>query len=321
MTVVFDSDTVAPHERAAAVAAAVQETSVPSHVVLDGPDERVHATFDVWRFGEASVVRASTSGIQLIRTPKQVRASPAPVLAVAVQQAGDGRYEQGGVQRVLRPGDLHVMDLNAPYDFGWRGDGASTCLQVPLDQLGLPADLIGQAAARVRDSPHYRLVAGHIAQLTADADALSADPAAALSGCASIELIRGLLLSAGADDGNGSVVPSDVLLSRIRAYVRRNLADPELGADQIAKAHNMSVRQLYKICANTEYRLEQWIIGQRLEQVRGELARPDQKHRTIAMIARRWGFRDPSHFARRFRAAYGLSPREWRRTASGRDEP
>ncbi|WP_281874865.1 helix-turn-helix domain-containing protein [Nocardia sputorum] len=321
MTVVFDSDTIAPHERAEAVAAAVQQASVPSHVVLDGPDECVHARFDVWRFGEVSVLRARTSGIQLIRTPKQVRTSPAPVLAIAVRQAGDGRYEQGGVQRVVRPGELHVVDLNAPFDFRRHGDGASTCLHVPLDQLGLPAELISQAAAVVRDSPHYRLVANHIVQLTAEADALSADPAAASSGCASIELIRGLLLSAASDDANGSVVPSDIQLSRIRAYVRRNLADPELGPEQIARAHNMSVRQLYKICANAEYRLEQWIIGQRLERVRGDLARPDQKHRTIAVIARRWGFRDPSHFARRFRAAYGLSPREWRGTVLAVDEP
>ncbi|MGY1946721.1 helix-turn-helix domain-containing protein [Nocardia asiatica] len=321
MTVVFNTDTIAPHERVDAVSTAMQEASVPSHVVLDGPDEQVHATFDVWQFGDASVFRARTSGIQLIRTLEQVRSSPAPVLAIAVQQAGDGHYEQGGVHRVVRPGELHVMDLNAPYDFSWHGDGASTCLHVPLDQLGLPADLISQAATRVQDSPHYRLVAGHIAQLTADADALSADPAAALSGCASIELIRGLLLSAGSDDGNSSVVPADILLSRIRAYVRRNLADPDLGAEQIAKAHNMSVRQLYKVCANAEYSLEQWIISQRLEQVRGDLAQQKQKHRTIAMIARRWGFRDPSHFARRFRAAYGVSPREWRRLARTADEP
>jgi len=31
--------------------------------------------------------------------------------------------------------------------------------------------------------------------------------------------------------------------------------------------------------------------------------------------ARRWGFVDPTHFGRRFRAAYGLSPGEWRRAA------
>ncbi|MEU4342852.1 AraC family transcriptional regulator [Nocardia sp. NPDC023852] len=48
---------------------------------------------------------------------------------------------------------------------------------------------------------------------------------------------------------------------------------------------------------------------------------PDHMHRTIAMIMRRWGFRDPSYFARRFRAAYGLSPREWRRVATAEGEP
>ncbi|MGW7792673.1 helix-turn-helix domain-containing protein [Streptomyces tricolor] len=39
----------------------------------------------------------------------------------------------------------------------------------------------------------------------------------------------------------------------------------------------------------------------------------------------RCGFPGPSHFARRFRAAYGLTPREWRRQAGsepgGRPEP
>ena len=32
----------------------------------------------------------------------------------------------------------------------------------------------------------------------------------------------------------------------------------------------------------------------------------------LASIARHWGFTDPSSFARVFRAAYGMSPREWR---------
>ncbi|WP_454199804.1 AraC family transcriptional regulator [Nocardia sp. Marseille-Q1738] len=41
----------------------------------------------------------------------------------------------------------------------------------------------------------------------------------------------------------------------------------------------------------------------------------------MSTIARRWGFRDPYHFARRLRAAYGLSPREWRRITPAADEP
>lgn len=48
-----------------------------------------------------------------------------------------------------------------------------------------------------------------------------------------------------------------------------------------------------------------------------ELLRRESRHRSIAAIARSWGFRDPSHFARRFLAAYGVTPKEWRRRQGG----
>ncbi|WP_307853105.1 helix-turn-helix domain-containing protein [Kitasatospora sp. RG8] len=37
----------------------------------------------------------------------------------------------------------------------------------------------------------------------------------------------------------------------------------------------------------------------------------------MAAVAGRWGFASASHFSRAFRAAYGVSPREWQ-AASGR---
>ena len=35
-----------------------------------------------------------------------------------------------------------------------------------------------------------------------------------------------------------------------------------------------------------------------------------------AMVARNWGFTDPTHFTRRFRSAYGLTPSELRRLST-----
>jgi AraC-like DNA-binding protein len=77
----------------------------------------------------------------------------------------------------------------------------------------------------------------------------------------------------------------------------------------------VSVRQLYKACAGAGVRLEQWVIEQRLEAARAELAAPSGRWRSVAATARACGFADPSHFARRFRAAYGLTPRDWQRSA------
>ena len=53
----------------------------------------------------------------------------------------------------------------------------------------------------------------------------------------------------------------------------------------------------------------------RLEWTARERAHGDQPLATLAAPA---GFADPSHFARRFRLAYGLSPREWQRESARR---
>lgn len=165
-------------------------------------------------------------------------------------------------------------------------------------------------------------MSSHIALLTDIADDVVADPARRETDSASVELVRALLVSAaGTGGGDGAVVPADTLLTQIRAYIRSNLADPGLGPEMIARAHNVSVRYLYKLCASADFRLEQWIIRERLERVRAELARPENSRRSIAAIANRWGFRDSSHFARRFRMAFGVAAREWRHAAPARQRP
>jgi AraC-like DNA-binding protein len=48
----------------------------------------------------------------------------------------------------------------------------------------------------------------------------------------------------------------------------------------------------------------------RLEGARTDLGSPAGRHRTIASVARAWGFSDPSFFSSRFRRRYGVTPRQ-----------
>ena len=109
---------------------------------------------------------------------------------------------------------------------------------------------------------------------------------------------------------------ADTLLTRVKAYVLQHLSDPALTPERIAHAHSVSVRQLYKACAAGGIGLEQWIIEQRLEAARSELRTPAGRRRSVAATARACGFRDASHFTRRFRASYGLTPRDWQQLAT-----
>ena len=131
----------------------------------------------------------------------------------------------------------------------------------------------------------------------------------------SVELVRALITTHLDATALGKEPLQATLQLRIMEYVRARLGDPGLNAVQIAAEHHISVRHLYNVLAAGGISLGDWIRKQRLEGCREDLARPGLRSLTIATVSRRWGFTDPSSFGRVFRAAYGLSPREWRSLA------
>ena len=304
-------------ERVDAFRAAMGQASVPCRIEHLAPSDRIRARMDLWMFGRANLFTADSSGFRLVRTPKHVRMEAPAVVAIAVQPHGQGRFTQFGRDQLVGAGDLMLSDLTAPYSFSWEGTGGSRAFQVPYEQLAVPVDVVRRAAARLPASPLYDLVLRHMRRLVRSADELAADPAAAILGTATTELLRALLVSAAADERLLPPVLADTLLTRATTYVQQHLRDPELTPERIAAAHSVSVRQLYTAFAAAGISLEQWIIGQRLEVARAELRTPAGRRRAVAATARACGFRDASHFSRRFRAAYGLSPRDWQHTADG----
>jgi AraC-like DNA-binding protein len=63
--------------------------------------------------------------------------------------------------------------------------------------------------------------------------------------------------------------------------------------------------------------VSEWIRRARLERCRRDLADPALAGETILALATRWGMPDGAHFSRLFRAAHGMSPREFRALGSG----
>ncbi|MDG9672500.1 helix-turn-helix domain-containing protein [Micromonospora sp. DH14] len=316
MGYVLDTSDLPAVDRVEAIHAAMMYASAPCHVLHEDPHGEVHARMEVWDLGNANIFTHRSSGIRLLRTARLARQDGMPVIALSVQRRADGRIEQHGRQRVVPPGELLVVDLSGAYDFSWSGDGAAGCLQIPYDQLGLPLDVVRRAAFEVAASPLYRLVTGHIAQLTADPAGITDDAASATVAAASIDLARALLVSAARSGRHARQVFAETLLTRVRTYVRTHLADPNLTPAAIAAVHGVSVRQLYKLFADANLSLEQWVIDERLQRVRHELTQPNRRHVPIGAIAHGWGFRDPTHFTRRFKARYGVTPSQWRRSSA-----
>src|SRR5262249_52527381 len=105
-----------------------------------------------------------------------------------------------------------------------------------------------------------------------------------------------------------------------QVYLRRHLADPSLSPAIAARALHVSTRYLHALFEPTEESVMRWVLRERLERCRADLADPGRRELSITAIAFGWGFGDFTHFGRAFRAAFGMSPRDWRQAAAARAE-
>jgi AraC-like DNA-binding protein len=314
MVTLLDTDLLPASERSPAQVAARLEAAMMSRVRFTGPRGPSRARLDAWDLGGVSVLRADLPGdLVLTRSARLAREDSAPTVSFAVQELGVALQDQFGSRRIVPRGGLALTEVASPYEYRWSGRGVCRALQVPVSRLGLPVDVVRRAVPLAHRSPLYGLVRAHLEQVTRDAAQLATEPLVRSLASATIDLTRALLASALGSGRAMDDVVAETLLAQVRNYVRQHLTEPGLDAGQVARAHAISVRQLYRLCSAAQFSLEQWIIHQRLEGARGELSDPGSRERSIAMVARRWGFTDPSYFSRRFRRAFGLTPRDWRR--------
>ena len=310
MALLLDTSDLPPGRRADAIAEAIQFSGTRTRIVYDYPDDQVSAQFEYFTLGETHILKSQNSPLGLITTPALLKNAECGLLVVSLRLAGTATHTQAP-GRLLGSGDLFVTNLWLPYEyFDYGGENAG--FHIPFDRLGLPRDYAARASEVVHASPLAAQLQRHLQILFRDADAISRGPAAATIAQATTALVRAALISAADEEPSRRDDRDDNLTSVVKSYIAEHLADPDLGAEQIAREIFISVRQLYKLWETEPGPLGQWIIERRLEAAHGELASPHGRHQTIATIARRWGFADSTHFSRRFRQAYGMSPREWR---------
>jgi AraC-like DNA-binding protein len=274
----------------------------------------IEVDFRVSQAGAVNFSSARSSANALHRTSALVRRDHIPQVFLAVQVAGTTVVEQAGNQAVLRAGDMTVYDSTRPYTVQNRDETELHYFRVPRDALALPQlrlnPLLGVRIG-ADTNPLAAAVSSFFTTLAASS-ALDRSDAAHAVAEPSIQLVRALLAVHAGEDGLAADPLNASLALRVQQYVRDHLHERDLTAKRIAAAHHVSTRHLYATLARAGVSLHSSIQQQRLEECRRELRDPRCAHMAVATIGSRWGFVDPSHFGRLFKAAYGMTPNEWR---------
>ncbi len=311
MAVLLDTDEIHPRHRADALHAAYSDQKPQRAVFVDHLPIRHRA--ERVDFGpDAHLLRTAGTPLRIIRTAKQVRTDAPEYVAVGLHRRGETQVATTAHDTDVRDGHLNCVDITRPYTLTHHTFHQHEVLLIRNRQAGVSVDTVRAAAPWLARSPLYDLVRTHVSGLFGAVRGVTDQPRL-ITGQATIALVRALLTTAAqATDARDAM--EEALETRISLYIDAHLGNRELTAERIAATHNISLRHLYNVWARTghEQTLTQWIIDRRLDRAREDLATLDPHKNTIAAVARRNGFADASHFRRRFREAFGATPREWR---------
>jgi hypothetical protein len=191
----WDTSRVSAEERVDAIAGLVGELDLHCTLHHERVDTSVHARLEAGALGAVSTFTYAGSGLRMVQTRRQARSAP-EVVAVAVQGRRPGGLAQHQHQRLVQPGELFLVDHTSAYDYRWHGDGGAVSINVPLDALGLPVELVRRAGHQLAASPLRDLVTDHVQRVNGDATRLAADAGAPALGRATLELVRALVLTA-----------------------------------------------------------------------------------------------------------------------------
>ncbi|MEO3766732.1 helix-turn-helix transcriptional regulator [Streptomyces sp. B5E4] len=234
-----------------------------------------------------------------------------------------------GRPTVSRPGALYFHDGTRLNTLGLRAPDArghfhALTIDIPKDTLTLPARSLGRLIGQnlPGDEGPGALLTGVVSHVLDSATAYRPTDTTRL-GAAVLDLVHAYLAHQLESKTTAALDPEHrqhALLVRVVDFMRHQLADPELTPQRVADAHHISVSYLHRIFrAHTEGRqtVAGWIRRQRLEHARRDLADPVLAAVPVHRIAARWGYTHAAAFTRNFRAAYGVTPREYRHGSVG----
>lgn len=311
---IVDARDYAPEDRPEALRVAMSGMWATDFTLARPPAQATYrARFDT--VGPLTVARTRSNGLALSLNPSEAVVDHTPSIALQFHEGAPSRLVQNGRRELITDGAGVINDLTRPYRFGWMGEGVSSAITVDLDHVALPLQRVRNATELpLLETPLGRLILAHVRHVVANIDSLAADPASAeVLARTTTDLFRALIGLGSGDDRARAQTWHETELSRILEYVRQRLTERDLKPADVAAAHFISERHLSRLCRRAGFSLSEWIIQQRLEGARAELADVSRAGVPVRAIAARWGFASAAHFSRRFRGEYGLSPVEWRR--------
>lgn len=313
----FDTDRLPVRRRAASWREAVCSTFVSVDCRIEDA-ESFAGSIMTRHLADLRISRVRSGPHEVHRSATDRASDASRAVLIGYQRRGTSRVAQDGRTAVLKPGQFALYDTARPY----RLHLGTACDQIVLR---FPADLAEARFGRTRDLT---------ARTIGDGDSLGQLAGAVFRRLGRAGDAGGAVVEHHLRDAASSVIAANVAaatagmpdpqrsgraltLMRAKAFLDDNLGRDDLTTREAAVAVGVSVRYLQELFQADGTTVMSFVWTARLERARHMLDSAAWRGASISEIALACGFKDFSHFGRRFREVFGQSARDLRK--DGRD--
>ncbi|HEX5090834.1 MAG TPA: helix-turn-helix domain-containing protein [Nocardioides sp.] len=322
MSTLIRTDDVPVGDRLDYVREITAATWVPMECRALAGGEDYWGVFRASGLGPLQVVVMDVMPITVSRTPALIEQED-PNLLKMILACGEGStvVTQDGRQARISAGEFALYDTRRPYQVDCAVDQVRPARLLtfmfppsllPLSRKQLPGLTATTFSATTGLGD---LTSQFLLQLASNVDHYNPAEAARLSTAALEVLATRLAHELELDTWGTPEARRHALLTTVQAFIHQHLGDAELAPRDVAAAHHISLRSLHQLFHDEGLTVAGYIRQRRLERCRRDLADPALASRPVAAIAATWGFTSAAEFSRAFRAAHGIPPAEYRRSA------
>jgi len=308
---IFTTDDVPPRERVGRWQEIISELFVRLDCWSSDADV-FDGNVEASMLGDIGCNRVATKPVNVCRTRRHIARAHGDFLHVAFVTDGSDGIAQDGRETLLESGDFAFYDTTRPFEVR-SNTVAMTIFQVPRDLVCARVGAVEMFTAtkftsrRPLDQLAFQFWNG-----VSHAFDQAAEPVRVRLHDQALDLLAMAIAERQEDLPVSSSTHRSVMLYRLKAHIQSRLRDSRLSLSQVAAEFGVSARYINDLLGDEQLPFTRYVLSQRLERCRQDLSNRALTQRQIGQIAFSWGFNDLSHFTRRFKERYGLSPREYR---------
>jgi AraC-like DNA-binding protein len=246
-------------------------------------------------------------------TARAARTSPRlsdgdDTVCLMIKSAGQMALYQGRYETVPDVGDGMLLVYRHPSQLVFQ-QATYLSLRVPLQALAMLVDVEAAAGQRIIGETQALVLLRHY---VASMPQQLADPT--LAGLIATHVHDLMALAIGATgEGREIARGRGVRAARLQTIKADLTRDVSQSIDEIARRQAVTPRYVQTLFEEQGTTFGEFVTARRLDVARSMLRSPRYAGWSIAGIAFESGFRDLSHFNRRFRRQFGVTPSEFRR--------